>query len=76
MMDLTLFSTLLGQNGNKIADIKARLTSVLVGVSSTDYVLLFWDSDCSDVDESRLVSSSHYSEKLFMHELSVFMYIV
>jgi lysophospholipase L1-like esterase len=43
-----------GINGNRIADIEARLDRDVIGLRPSA-VVLYWDSDVSDVDESRLM---------------------
>ena len=44
-----------GNSGNKIADILARVDDVL-SFNNPSAVILFWDSDCSNVDESSMSS--------------------
>lgn len=43
-----------GENANKIEDILNRMPTVMSFIQEDDFVLLFWDSDCSDVDETLL----------------------
>jgi len=44
-----------GINGNRIANMLARVDDMLTSTSPSA-VILFWDSDCSDVDESTMSS--------------------
>jgi hypothetical protein len=43
-----------GNNGEEIASIEARTAAVLAANAPVWAVILFWDSDCSNVDESKL----------------------
>ena len=41
-------------SGNTIADILDRLPQIMATINQNDYVILFWDSDCSNIDETLL----------------------
>lgn len=45
-----------GVNGNRIADLKDRVSIEISNnrITSNDFIFVLWDSDASDVDESEL----------------------
>ena len=45
-----------GVNGNRIADLKDRVSIEISNnrMTSNDFIFVLWDSDASDVDESEL----------------------
>lgn len=53
---LQLEITSVASNGCKIADMRGRLGDLIDTDSKPDAVILYWDSDVSDVDESKMTS--------------------
>ena len=49
--------TNIASNGCKISDMRSKLVEVLEGEVRPDAILLYWDSDVSDVDESKMSAS-------------------
>lgn len=74
---LHLEITSIASNGCKIADMRGKLGDLVDTDIKPDAVILYWDSDVSDVDESKLSSDSvdelrlKYTEDLsfILHEL-------
>ena len=62
-----------GINGNRIADLKERVTIEIANnrITSNDFVLVLWDSDASDVEESELSASElRYVREQFVENLN------